>query len=213
MPPIVLTGTTRTSVVYRCSLAAPYPTTSQPAARYARLLKLCRARGCPREDAKELVQEAYLRLFQCLRSTKVRDVDSLLRRIVINLSINYYHRELLTPHVFESIDKLDRHSMLPSPNPGPERTVAAEQYLNSTASLLCAVSPRTCQIFIAQRAGYSYEEVAIAFAVKPRTIEKHVATATTILMEVNITPRDGGDMRCPPPPGPCSLGARRARRS
>lgn len=44
--------------------------------------------------------------------------------------------------------------------------------------LLSAMSERTCQIFIAQRGGYSYEDVAIAFSVRPRTIEKHVWLAT-----------------------------------
>ena len=43
-------------------------------ARYRQLLALCRRRGCPREDAAELVQEAHLRLFAYQRSITVRDV-------------------------------------------------------------------------------------------------------------------------------------------
>ena len=152
--------------------------------RYAQLIKLCRARGCSREDAQELVQEAHRRLFEYQRSATVRDEDSLLRRIVINLSITHYHRVLAAPHVFESVDKLDRCGMLIAPAAGPERTLAAEQELEEVANLLSAVSPRTCQIFMAQRGGYSYEEVAIAFAIKPRTVEKHVVTATAMLIEV-----------------------------
>ncbi|MGH8259480.1 MAG: hypothetical protein ACREUG_07290 [Steroidobacteraceae bacterium] len=46
------------------------------------------------------------------------------------------------------------------------------------------MSRRTCQIFIAQRGGYSYEEVAAAFVIKPRTVEKHVAIATSALTEM-----------------------------
>lgn len=130
------------------------------------------------------MQEAYLRLFEYQRTVKVRDVDSLLRRIVINLSITYFHRELSAPFVFESIDKIDRRGMLIDPAPGPERTLAAEQQLDSVVSLLNAVSPRTCQIFIAQRGGYSYEEIAAAFGVMPRTIEKHVASAALALREM-----------------------------
>ncbi len=145
---------------------------------------MCRRRGCSREDARDLVQEAHLRFFDYERTTKVRDVDSLLRRILINLSITHYHRELATPFTFESAERLDRRGMLVDPAPGPERTVAAEQELGRVVSLLSAVSPRTCQIFIAQRGGYSYEEIAAAFAVKPRTIEKHVTTAGLILMDL-----------------------------
>lgn len=152
--------------------------------RYARLIKASRGRGRSREDAREVVQEAYLRLLEYQRSTKVRDPDSLLRRMVINLSINRYHRERAAPRVSRDIDMLDRRGMLIDPAPGPERTLAAEQELHSVMALLSAMSPRTCQIFIAQRGGYSYEEIAAAFAVKPRTVEKHVASAALALEEM-----------------------------
>jgi RNA polymerase sigma factor (sigma-70 family) len=157
---------------------------SRPSARYARLIKVCGMRGCSREDAKELVQEAHVRLFEYQRTTKVKDADSLLRRIVINLSINYFHRELSTPFVFESINKLDRLGMLIDPAPGPEQIVASEQQLDRVVRVLSAVSERTCWIFIAQRVGYSYEEIATAFGVMPRTVEKHVATAVEALKEM-----------------------------
>jgi RNA polymerase sigma factor (sigma-70 family) len=153
-------------------------------ARYARLIRICRLRGCSREDAKELVQEAYLRLHEYQRSSKVKNVDSLLRRIVINLSINYYHRTLSSPFSFESIYEFDCREMLIDPAPGPERTLAAEQELNIVVKRLSAVSERVCSIFIAQRMGYSYEEVGTVFGVMPRTVERHVASATSTLKDI-----------------------------
>ena len=157
---------------------------SQRSARYAQLIRLCRARGCSREIAKEVVQEAHLRLLEYQLSARVKDPNSLLRRIVINLAINHYNRELPRELAFESVDRLDRRGMLVDPAPGPERAVSAEQELDCLVSLLSAVSPRTCQIFIAQRGGYSYEEIAAAFMVRPRTVEKHVASAVLALQEM-----------------------------
>ena len=157
---------------------------SRRSARYAQLIRLCRARGCSREIAKEVVQEAHLRLLDYQRSARVKDAGSLLRRIVMNLAINHYHRELPRALASESIDTLDRQGILADPAPGPERTLAAEQELDQLAGLLNAVSPRTCQIFIAQRGGYSYEEISAAFAIKPRTVEKHVASAMLALEEM-----------------------------
>lgn len=153
-------------------------------ARYAQLIKLCRSRGCSREVAQELVQEAHLRLFEYQRSAKVKDAQSLLRRIALNLAINHYQRELTKFRVIASIDKLDRRGALIDPAAGPERTLAAEQDLNGVMSILSAVSPRTCQILIAQRCGYSYEEIASAFAIRPRTVEKHVTSAVLALQEM-----------------------------
>jgi RNA polymerase sigma factor (sigma-70 family) len=152
--------------------------------RYAQLIKVCRARGCSREDASDLVQEAHLRLFEYLRSAKVKDVNALLRRIVINLSINLYHRERSSPLVSESLGRLDRRGLLIDPAAGPERALAAEQQLDRVVGLLSAVSPRSCQIFIAQRGGYTYEEIGSAYAIKPRTVEKHVTSAMLALKEM-----------------------------
>jgi RNA polymerase sigma factor (sigma-70 family) len=157
---------------------------SRRSARYAQLIEVCRARGCSLEDARDVVQEAHLRLLEYRRSAKVRDTDSILRRIVINLSINHYHYEQTTPLVSESIGELDRAGTLIDPAPGPVRTLAAEQEIDGVVTLLSAVSPRTCQIFIAQRGGYSYEEIAAAFAIKPRTVEKHIASAVLALNEM-----------------------------
>ena len=160
-------------------------TTIRPdSARQGRLIEICLTRGCSLEDAKELVQEAHLRLFMYQRSAHVRKPESLLRRILINLSINHYHRVLSSGFVFENIDKLDRDGILIDPTPDPEQTLAAEEQLDVVVSLVSAMSRRTCQIFIAQRAGYSYEEVAAAFAIKPRTVEKHVTLATSMLSEM-----------------------------
>ena len=151
---------------------------------YLRLMILCRRRGCSSvEDAKDIVQEAHLRLFSYQQSAIVRDADALLRRIVINLNINHYHRNLSARFAFEDFDRSDRRGLLIDPAAGPERTLAAEQQLDWVVDWLSAGSTRTCQMFIAQRGGYSYGEIASAFAVKERTVEKHVAAATSMLEE------------------------------
>lgn len=157
---------------------------SRGSARYAQLIRLCRTRGCSREIAREVVQEAHLRLLDYQRAAKVKDADSLLRRIVINLAINHYRRELPKALVFESVERLDRRGTLMELAPSPERTVAAEQELERVVGLLNGVSRRTCQIFMAQRGGYSYEDIAAAFVIKPRTVEKHVASAVVALQDI-----------------------------
>lgn len=83
---------------------------------YLRLMILCRRRGCSSvEDAKDIVQEAHLRLFSYQQSAIVRDADALLRRIVINLNINHYHRNLSARFAFEDFDRSDRRGLLIDP--------------------------------------------------------------------------------------------------
>lgn len=156
---------------------------AQASARYARLIRICRLRGCSREDARELVQEAHLRLYEYQRSATVKSEDSLLRRIVINLTINYFHRTLSSPFSFESIDERRRHRELIDPAPGPERVLTAERELDSIVRHLTAANERIGRIFLAHRMGYSHQEIGTLFGIMPRTVERHVA-ATSMLIEI-----------------------------
>lgn len=137
------------------------------------------------------MQEAHLRFFDYQRSRNVKDADSLLRRIVINLSITHFNRARAMPYTFANVTSVAGRRRIIDPSPDPERTLAGQQHLDRVAKLLSAVSPRTCQIFIAQRGGYSYEEIAAAFAVKPRTVDKHVSSAMQTLTE--MMPEDFGN--------------------
>ena len=158
----------------------------RPSSRYVQLIKACRRRGVPKEDAKEIVQEAHLRMFEYQRHTVVRDVDSLLRRIVINISITFYHRELENPRMRENIEKADREGKLVENRSGLDEALIAEQELGAVTNLLSAISERTCQIFLMQRSGYKYEEIASAYFIRPRTVEKHVNIAVLELEERQI---------------------------
>ena len=122
----------------------------------ARRFTACRRRGIPSEDTKEIVQEAHLRMFEYQRHTAVRDADSLLRRIVINLSITFYHRELEQPVVCENIERADKQGKLMERRSSLDEALMAEQDLYAIANLLGAISVRTCQIFLMQRCGYKY---------------------------------------------------------
>ena len=125
-----------------------------------------------------------MRLFEYQRTVRVKNPDSLLRRIVINLSINWFHRTLSTPYSFEGVEELDTQDMLINPAPSQERMLAAEQELEIVVGTLSAVSDRMCRIFLAQRMGYSHDEIATAFGIMPRTVEKHVVSAGSALKEM-----------------------------
>ena len=64
----------------------------------------------------------------------------------------------------------------------PESTVDAEQRLSSIQRILDAANVRS-DIYFAQRAGYSYDEIAAHFKVSHITIRRHVARALLIIME------------------------------
>lgn len=151
---------------------------------YGRLIKFCRDRGRSPEDARDLVQEAYVRMIAYRGVAEAGDEYVFLRRIVLNLDINDWHsaRPVLLPR--RAVEAIDGMSGLAARRPGPERILAAQQELEGVATVLRGVSRQIAWIFIAQRAGYNYAELAQACALKARTIEKHVARGAAMMQSL-----------------------------
>lgn len=147
-------------------------------------MKVCRRRGRSQEEAEDLIQEAFLRLHEYCRTTEVRNEEAFLARTVSNLAINQYRRERIISYAAETVEELEQNTGLPDAGAGPERILAAQQRLAEITQVLSAVSERTCEIFLAHRAGYSYEEIATDLHITQRTVQKHIARAMFLLMRM-----------------------------
>ena len=155
-----------------------------PWARFARLMKVCRRRGRSHEEAEDLIQEAFLRLHEYCRTGEVRNEEAFLIRTVSNLAISEYRRERIIAYASESVEELEEHVDLADATPGPERILVAQQRLNEITRVLGAVSERTCEVFLAHRAGYSYDEIAAELDISQRTVQKHIARAVFLLIRM-----------------------------
>lgn len=152
--------------------------------RVARLMKVCRRRGRSQQEAEDLIQEAFLRLHEYCLSAEVRNEEAFLARTVSNLAINQYRRNRIISYADQSIEELEQTAAFIDSRPGPDRIVAAQQRLDEIKSVLGAVSEKTCQIFLAHRAGYSYDEIATDFNITQRTVQKHIARAMFLLIRL-----------------------------
>jgi RNA polymerase sigma-70 factor (ECF subfamily) len=147
-------------------------------------MKVCRRRGRSHEEAEDLIQEAFLRLHEYCRTSQVRNEEAFLTRIVSNLAINEYRREQIVSYAHETLEELEQSVGLADATPGPERIVAGQQRLDEIIQVLDAVSERTCEIFLAHRAGYSYDEIAADLDISQRTVQKHIARAVFLLIRM-----------------------------
>jgi RNA polymerase sigma factor (sigma-70 family) len=153
-----------------------------PVACFSRLMRVCRRRGRSQEDAEDLIQEALLRLEEYCRSAEVRNKEEFLAKTVNNLVSDQQRRARVLAYASEPVEELAQSVPLIDPSPGPDRIVAAEQRLQQIQETLDAVSRRTREIYFALRAGYRYDEIAAAFGISDKTVEKHVARAVLKLM-------------------------------
>ena len=128
------------------------------AAHFGRLLKLLRRRGHSREDAEDLIQDAFLSLHHYCQKAEVQSTEAFLVRAVINRSISFHrgqHRDLYVEEPAEELPRLARIT----------------RALNS-------VGPRTRDMFLMHRLlGFSYPEIARQLGVTVSAVERRIARA------------------------------------
>jgi RNA polymerase sigma-70 factor (ECF subfamily) len=150
---------------------------------FGRLLNFLRRKGRSHEDSEDLIQEAMLRLHRYRRSEQpVVNEEAFLTHAVQNLSVDLHRSR--RPDIRREVPLEQFNSRNPLIDPAsPEESLDAEQRLNCIRALLDAASIRTREIYFAQRAGYSYDEIAAHFGVSHITIRRHIARALLMIME------------------------------
>jgi len=141
--------------------------------QFSRLEKLLRRRGNTREEAEDLIQEAFLRVkVYCDKGGEVREPEAFFVRTVLNLARDvraHEHRELYANNPAETFD-------IPDCAPTPDEVLSLQERLKELTRILDAVSPRTREVLFMHRLdGLSYGQIADHFDVSVSAVEKHIA--------------------------------------
>ena len=151
---------------------------------FRRLQKLLLRRGRTREEAEDLIQEAFLRMQEyCGKGGEVHKPEHFLVRTVLRLAMNARrdaHRDL---YVDQNVEEL---TFLIDANPMPDEVLAADECLERMRAALDAVSQRTRDVFFMHRLdGLTYAQIARQMRLSISAIEKHMASALAALAEVS----------------------------
>jgi RNA polymerase sigma factor (sigma-70 family) len=151
---------------------------------FRRLRMLLMRRGRTREEAEDLIQDAFLKMQEyCERGGQVRQPEGFLVRTVLRLAANARrdaHRNLYCEEPVENL------TLIVDTTPTPDEVLAGDQCLERMRDALDAVSRRTRDVFFMQRLdGLSYAQIAQRLGVSISAVEKHIATALAILADAN----------------------------
>jgi RNA polymerase sigma-70 factor (ECF subfamily) len=158
-------------------------TDSNRPAYFSRLLRFLMHKGRSREDAEDLIQEAMLRLHVYAKED-VQNKEAFLRCAVRNLAIDQYRHDRSRVCREVPIEDVDRQSPLIAPSPTPDQILDDQQRLNWITARLDAVNPRTREIYLAHRSGYTHAEIADHMGIAAATVKRHIARAQAALMKV-----------------------------
>lgn len=140
-----------------------------------------RRHGRSRDDADDLIQEAFLRLHLYCQDEEVQKQHAFLTRTVLNLSVDLHrkeHRDLYSEEPLESL-------LLVDIRPTPDEDFAAAERLAKVAAVLDTLGPRTREIFLMHRVeGCGCAHIAQHFGISLSAVEKHIARAVLALMDV-----------------------------
>jgi RNA polymerase sigma factor (sigma-70 family) len=163
-----------------------WPTSRLAVCHFSHMQKLLSRRGCSREDSKDLIQDACLKLQEYrLNCGEVRHDESFLVRTVLNLSMNARRDAHLDLYCDQNVDELVH---LVDSNPLPDEVVAAEQCLERMCRVLEVLGQRTQDIFFMHRFdGFTHAQIAQRVGLSVSAVEKHVARALGAL-EAVLTP-------------------------
>jgi len=142
-----------------------------------RMLAVC-ARYCKnRDDAEDILQEAFVKVFNKIESfRKESSLGYWIKRIVINTALNYHRKNVyLYPH----FDIEDMHQL------GDDEILVSNYHYQDLLGLLQSL-PQGCQVIFNLYAieGYKHKEIAELLNISEGTSKSQYARAKSLLKEM-----------------------------
>ncbi len=146
-----------------------------------RLQRLLRRRSRTREDAEDVIQDAFLRLqVYYNKGGEVREPEAFLAQTAMRLAINSTRDARRRARAHERVEE----QLLLEPEPPPEEFLAAEETLGKIARKLESVSHATREVFLLHRVeGLSYAQIAKLYGITPKAVERRIARAMLAIFQ------------------------------
>lgn len=144
-----------------------------------RLRRFIRGRVATREDAEDVIQEAYLRVLRYSAEHEVESRERLLFSAAKNLAVDSRRRRTVRTRTATDYAVLESCAQL---WPDADEVVYAAQRLNKVERAVAQLPPRCREVFLLHRLDeLSYTQVAAQLGISVSAVEKHMARACLLL--------------------------------
>lgn len=144
-----------------------------------RLRRFVRGRVATREDAEDVIQEAYLRVLRYSADHAVESQERLLFSAAKNLAVDSRRRRFVRTRTATDYAVLEACAQT---WPDAHEVVYASQRLNKVETAVAQLPPRCREVFLIHRLdGLSYSQIAVQLGISVSAVEKHMARACLLL--------------------------------
>jgi RNA polymerase sigma-70 factor (ECF subfamily) len=138
-----------------------------------------RGGGATREDAEDVIQEAYLRVLRYSAEHAVESQERLLFSAAKNLAVDSRRRRYVRTRTATDYAVLEAATQS---WPDAHEVVYASQRLNKVELAVAQLPPRCREVFLIHRLdGLSYSQIAVQLGISVSAVEKHMARACLLL--------------------------------
>lgn len=146
-------------------------------ANYDSLIHYVRSRVGSDAEARDIAQEAYLRL---MRYREHQDLASL-KALVFRIATNLVSMRARAVRVRPAHEPLEAAVEVPANDPTPERQLLTEQQLARLLEVIQRLPPKCQQAFVLSRFhNMGYQQIADRLGISVKMVEKHIAHALSI---------------------------------
>jgi len=148
------------------------------------LVRYLATNGWSYDDARDLAQEAMLRVHKFQQSQTLDNARAFLFKTANNLAIDQIRRTHLHDKYLRSEMPADQEEDNYQFAPSPERTAAAKQELDNIYAVVDKMPTKVKRAFLLNRdRDLSYTEIAKAMGVSNSMVEKYITEALKVLRQ------------------------------
>jgi RNA polymerase sigma factor (sigma-70 family) len=145
---------------------------------FARIRDALKRRGSSRQDAEDIVQEAWIRMADYERERNIEKPEAFLMQTALNLQIDEHRGRVVRGEQVEPDEVV-----LVDEAPPVETVVHNRERVERLTKVLCRLPDKSRDIFLAHRlGGMTYQAIADHHGLSISTVEKHIAKATLQLL-------------------------------
>jgi len=144
-----------------------------------RLRRFIRRRVASREDAEDVIQDAYLRLLCYSARNKVESPERLLFSVARNLAVDNGRRQRVRDRTAAEYAILDSFAY---ELPAADEVIDAQQRLRNVEEAVATLPRRCREVFLMHRIdGLSYSQIARDCGISVSAVEKLIARALLLI--------------------------------